>query len=114
MDNEVDSSDKILEMAETLLKRLTSQQYRRYQSQHGQAKYRQMVQTEFKDMHYKYPAIFNKMFDEGDKFDMKMLRHILGKREAITKGEVSEESATAEFGKKMADKYVTPVTDKLG
>jgi 4-hydroxy-3-methylbut-2-en-1-yl diphosphate synthase IspG/GcpE len=70
------------------------------------AKYLEKLTEENQALHFNYPSIFELHVD--DKLDATFF-YMLTQKRRIERGEITEEQATKEVGKKLADRWVAPV-----
>ena len=70
------------------------------------AKYLEKLTEENQTLHFNYPSIFELHVD--DKLDATFF-YMLNQKRRIERGEITEDQATKEVGKKLADRWVTPV-----
>jgi len=70
------------------------------------AKYLEKLTEENQTLHFNYPSIFELHVD--DKLDATFF-YMLNQKRRIERGEITEEQATKEVGKKLADRWVAPV-----
>jgi len=70
------------------------------------AKYLEKLTEENQILHFNYPSIFELHVD--DKLDATFF-YMLNQKRRIERGEITEEQATKEVGKKLADRWVAPV-----
>jgi len=70
------------------------------------AKYLEKLTEENQTLHFNYPSIFELHAD--DKLDSTFF-YMLNQKRRIERGEITEDQATKEVGKKLADRWVTPV-----
>ena len=71
-----------------------------------QAKYLEKLTEENQTLHFNYPSIFELHVD--DKLDATFF-YMLNQKRRIERGEITEDQATKEVGKKLADRWVAPV-----
>jgi hypothetical protein len=69
-------------------------------------KYLEKLTEENQTLHFNYPSIFELHVD--DKLDATFF-YMLNQKRRIERGEITEDQATKEVGKKLADRWVTPV-----
>jgi 4-hydroxy-3-methylbut-2-en-1-yl diphosphate synthase IspG/GcpE len=70
------------------------------------AKYLEKLTEENQTLHFNYPSIFELHVD--DKLDATFF-YMLNQKRRIERGEITEDQATKEVGKKLADRWVAPV-----
>jgi len=70
------------------------------------AKYLEKLTEENQILHFNYPSIFELHVD--DKLDATFF-YMLNQKRRIERGEITEDQATKEVGKKLADRWVAPV-----
>jgi hypothetical protein len=70
------------------------------------AKYLEKLTEENQILHFNYPSIFELHAD--DKLDATFF-YMLNQKRRIERGEITEDQATKEVGKKLADRWVAPV-----
>jgi hypothetical protein len=70
------------------------------------AKYLEKLTEENQTLHFNYPSIFELHAD--DKLDSTFF-YMLNQKRRIERGEITEDQATKEVGKKLADRWVAPV-----
>ncbi len=70
------------------------------------AKYLEKLTEENQTLHFNYPSIFELHVD--DKLDATFF-YMLNQKRRIERGEITEDQATREVGKKLADRWVAPV-----
>ena len=70
------------------------------------AKYLEKLTEENQILHFNYPSIFELHAD--DKLDSTFF-YMLNQKRRIERGEITEDQATKEVGKKLADRWVAPV-----
>jgi len=70
------------------------------------AKYLEKLTEENQTLHFNYPSIFELHVD--DKLDATFF-YMLNQKRRIERGEITEEQATKEVGKKLADRWIAPV-----
>lgn len=68
-----------------------------------QKKYLQLMMT--------YPALYNMVIENGKKFDLIQFEKMMSMISKVRSKEVSEESASQQFGEQMVEKYVKPKLD---
>jgi 4-hydroxy-3-methylbut-2-en-1-yl diphosphate synthase IspG/GcpE len=70
------------------------------------AKYLEKLTEENQTLHFNYPSIFDLHAD--DRLDATFF-YMLNQKRRIERGEITEDQATKEVGKKLADRWVAPV-----
>ena len=70
------------------------------------AKYMEKLTEENQVLHFNYPSIFELHAD--DKLDATFF-YMLNQKRRIERGEITEDEATKEVGKRLADRWVAPV-----
>jgi hypothetical protein len=70
------------------------------------AKYLEKLTEENQTLHFNYPSIFE--LHANDKLDATFF-YMLNQKRRIERGEITEDQATKEVGKKLADRWVAPV-----
>jgi hypothetical protein len=68
--------------------------------------YMEKLKEENPTLHYNYPSIFEKHAEDG--LDA-MFFYMLNQKRRIERGEMTEDQATKEVGKRLADRWVAPV-----
>lgn len=58
-----------------------------------------------------YPALFNMIIENGKKFDLTQFEQMMTMISKVRRKEVTEESASKQFGEQMVEKYVKPKLD---
>ena len=70
------------------------------------AKYLEKLTEENPTLHFNYPSIFEKHAEDG--LDATFF-YMLNQKRRIERGEMTEDQATKEVGKRLADRWVAPV-----
>lgn len=70
------------------------------------AKYLEKLTEENPTLHFNYPSIFEKHAEDG--LDATFF-YMLNQKRRIERGELTEDQATKEVGKRLADRWVAPV-----
>lgn len=70
------------------------------------AKYLEKLTEENPTLHFNYPSIFEKHAEDG--LDATFF-YMLSQKRRIERGEMTEDQATKEVGKRLADRWVAPV-----
>jgi hypothetical protein len=70
------------------------------------AKYIEKLTEENQTLHFNYPSIF--VLHTEDKLDATFF-YMLNQKRRIERGELTEDQATKEVGKRLADRWVAPV-----
>ena len=65
-------------------------------------------QRKYQPLLMRYPALFNMVIENGKDFDLIQFEQMMTMVSKVHKKEISEETASKQFGQKMVDKYVTP------
>jgi hypothetical protein len=58
-----------------------------------------------------YPALYNMIIENGKKFDLVQFEQMMIMISKVRRKEVTEESASQQFGEQMVEKYVKPKLD---
>ena len=58
-----------------------------------------------------YPALYNMIIENGKKFDLVQFEQMMVMISKVRRKEVTEESASQQFGEQMVEKYVKPKLD---
>ena len=58
-----------------------------------------------------YPALYNMIIENGKKFDLTQFEQMMTMISRVRRKEVTEESASKQFGEQMVEKYVKPKLD---
>lgn len=58
-----------------------------------------------------YPALYNMIIENGKKFDLSQFEQMMVMISKVRRKEVTEESASQQFGEQMVEKYVKPKLD---
>jgi hypothetical protein len=58
-----------------------------------------------------YPALYNMIIENGKKFDLTQFEQMMVMISKVRRKEVTEESASQQFGEQMVEKYVKPKLD---
>lgn len=58
-----------------------------------------------------YPALYNMIIENGKKFDLTQFEQMMTMISKVRRKEVTEESASQQFGEQMVEKYVKPKLD---
>jgi hypothetical protein len=58
-----------------------------------------------------YPALYNMIIENGKKFDLTQFEQMMLMISKVRRKEVTEESASKQFGEQMVEKYVKPKLD---
>jgi hypothetical protein len=58
-----------------------------------------------------YPALYNMIIENGKKFDLVQFEQMMVMISMVRRKEVTEESASQQFGEQMVEKYVKPKLD---
>jgi hypothetical protein len=58
-----------------------------------------------------YPALYNMIIENGKKFDLAQFEQMMVMISKVRRKEVTEESASQQFGEQMVEKYVKPKLD---
>lgn len=58
-----------------------------------------------------YPALYNMIIENGKKFDLSQFEQMMVMISKVRRKELTEESASQQFGEQMVEKYVKPKLD---
>lgn len=58
-----------------------------------------------------YPALYNMIIENGKKFDLTQFEQMMTMISKVRRKEVTEETASQQFGQQMVEKYVKPKLD---
>lgn len=58
-----------------------------------------------------YPALYNMVIENGKNFDLTQFEQMMTMISKVRRKEVTEESASQQFGEQMVEKYVKPKLD---
>ena len=58
-----------------------------------------------------YPALYNMIIENGKKFDLAQFEQMMVMISKVRRKELTEESASQQFGEQMVEKYVKPKLD---
>ena len=58
-----------------------------------------------------YPALYNMIIENGKKFDLVQFEQMMVMISKVRRKELTEESASQQFGEQMVEKYVKPKLD---
>lgn len=73
-------------------------------------KYIQTLIDENKNLHFNYPSIF--LLHVEDKLDATFF-YMLNQKRRVERGEITEDEASKEVGKRLADRWVAPVLARV-
>lgn len=102
--SQLSSSETILLHAESM-KKETSKQEMKVLKKVNEKKYMEYLVNRYNDLHVNYPALFNLLALDGEKFDMNKLKQMLREKDRVEKNEVSLQSASEQLGKQYFNEY---------
>lgn len=103
---EFTSSEKILIHVQKMLRECTTEPMKVLKKT-DEKKYMNHFANRFRDLHSNYPAIFNLVLSDAEKFDIERLKQMLRARDRVAEGEVSLEETSKQIGKEYFQEYVS-------
>lgn len=102
--NELNSSEKILLHCESMFREVSKQEFKILKRM-DEKKYMNYLVNRYNELHVNYPALFNLLAQDGDKFNMEQLREMLRLKDRVDRKEVSSQAASEHIGKIYFNKY---------
>ena len=102
--NNLNSNEKILLHATAMYKEACKEEMKVLRTV-DEKKYTEYFTNRFYELHVNFPAIFNLIARDGDKFDMNRLKDMLRLKDRVDKNEISSESASEKIGKQYFNEY---------
>ena len=98
------SSETILVHA-TAMKKETSKEEMKILKKTNEKKYMEYLINRFSDLHVTYPALFNLLALDGEKFDMNKLTYMLREKDRVEKDEISLQAVSEKIGTQYFNEY---------
>jgi len=100
----LNSSEKILLHATAMYKEASKEEMIVLKTV-DEKKYTEYFINRFYELHVNYPAIFNLISRDGEKFDMNRLKEMLRLKDRVDNNEISSISASEKIGKQYFNEY---------
>jgi len=102
--NELNSSEKILLHATAMHKEVSKEEMK-VLKKIDEKKYMDYFTNRYHELHYNFPALFNLIASDGEKFNIEKLKEMLRLRDRVDRNEVSNKDASEHIGKKYFNEY---------
>ena len=102
--NELKSSEKILLHAKTMYKEVSKEEMKVLHKV-DEKKHYEYFANRYNELHSIYPALFNLLIYDADKFDMSRLTEMLRIRDQIENKEITTETASEQIGQKYFKEF---------
>lgn len=112
MDTKVWTDDEVITNVKQLLT-LVSREDMRKLAKIRRPQYIGILNQKFPEFHMGYPALFNLIVDEPDKFEMNRLLNMLKIRSRVSNGEITYDTASEKIGQEYYNEYVKPHVNEL-
>jgi hypothetical protein len=108
----ITDNDKIVIHVKSMIKLMRKPITKELQ-QKNEDEFLKLMKEKYHQLHFKFPSIFNMVLEQGDKFDLPKLLHMLSMRQRVENNEITSHDASVVIGTEEYNTYVKPKVDKL-